>query len=95
MSDRIGRAFNRSGTTQTVALDISKAFDRIGMLVLFTNLSLMKFQVRYLAVFLLFLVIGGLVWFWMGNRDKIMQVMLELLKGPFLVLHFLKKVINV
>ena len=28
MSDRIGRAFNRSGTTQTVALDISKAFDR-------------------------------------------------------------------
>ena len=31
----------------------------------------------------------------MGNRDKIMQVMLELLKGLFLVLHFLKMVINV
>ena len=29
MSDRIARAFNRSGATQTVALDISKAFDRI------------------------------------------------------------------
>ena len=28
-SDRIARAFNRSGTTQAVALDISKAFDRI------------------------------------------------------------------
>ena len=27
--DRIARAFNRSGTTQAVALDISKAFDRV------------------------------------------------------------------
>ena len=27
VSDRIARAFNRSGTTQAVALDISKAFD--------------------------------------------------------------------
>ena len=29
VSDRIGRAFNRSGATGAVALDISKAFDRI------------------------------------------------------------------
>ena len=29
VSDRIGRAFNRSGATQAVALDISKAFDRV------------------------------------------------------------------
>ena len=29
VSDSIGRAFNRSGTTQPVALDISKAFDRV------------------------------------------------------------------
>ena len=29
ISGRIARAFNRSGTTQAVALDISKAFDRI------------------------------------------------------------------
>ena len=34
-----------------------------GMLVFFTNLSLMGFQVRYLAIFLLFSVIGGLRWF--------------------------------
>ena len=27
--DRIARAFNRSGATQTVALDISKAFDSV------------------------------------------------------------------
>ena len=29
VSDRIGRAFNRSGATQAVALDISKAFDKV------------------------------------------------------------------
>ena len=29
VSDRIARAFNRSGATQVVALDISKAFDRV------------------------------------------------------------------
>ena len=28
-SDRITRAFNRSGATQAVALDISEAFDRV------------------------------------------------------------------
>ena len=28
-SDRIARAFNRSGATQAVGLDISKAFDRV------------------------------------------------------------------
>ena len=29
MSDRIARAFNRSGATRAVALDVSKAFDRV------------------------------------------------------------------
>ena len=41
VSDRITRAFNRSGITQAVALDISKAFDRVWHAGLFTNLSLM------------------------------------------------------
>ena len=56
VSDRIARAFNRSGATRAIALDISKAFDiaEFGMLVFFTNLSLMDFQVRYLVLFLLF-----------------------------------------
>ena len=44
--NRIARAFNRSGATRAVALDISKAFDRVGMLVFFTNVSLMDFQVH-------------------------------------------------
>ena len=59
-----------------------------GMLVFFTNLSLMEFQVRYLALFLLFSVIDGFEWFWMGSLHKNIQLMLEFLKTPFLVLHF-------
>ena len=59
-----------------------------GMLVFFTNLSLMEFQVRYLALFLLFSVIDGFEWFWMESLDKNIQLMQEFLKAPFLVLHF-------
>ena len=47
VSDRIARAFNKSRATRDVALDISKAFDRIW------HAGLMKFQVRYLVLFLL------------------------------------------
>ena len=59
-----------------------------GMLVYFTNLSLMDFQVRYLALFLLFSVIGGFEWFWMKSLRKNIQLMLDFLKAPFIVLHF-------
>ena len=41
-----------------------------GMLVFFTNLSLMEFQVRYLALFLLSSVIDGFEWFWMESLHK-------------------------
>ena len=58
------------------------------MLVFFTNLSLMEFQVRYLALFLLFSVIDGFEWFWMGNLHNNIQLMLVFLKGLFLGLHF-------
>ena len=58
------------------------------MLVFFTNLSLMEFQVRYSALFLLFSVIDDFEWFWMESLDKNIQLMQEFLKAPFLVLHF-------
>ena len=57
------------------------------MLVFFTNLGLMEFQVKYLALFLIFSVIGGSEWFWMGSLHKNIQLMLVFLKAPFLVLH--------
>ena len=86
VSDRIARAFNRSGATRAVALDISKAFDRVWHAGLLHKL--MEFQVRYLALFLLFSVIGTFGWFWMGNLNKNIQLILKFLKVPFLLLHF-------
>ena len=59
------------------------------MLVFFTNLSLMECQVKYLVLFLLFLVIIVFKWFWMESLHKNIQLMVEFLKAPFLVLHFL------
>ena len=53
-----------------------------GMLVLFTNLSLMEFLVRYSALFLLFSVIDDFKWFWMESLHKNSQLMWEFLKAP-------------
>ena len=58
------------------------------MLIFLPNLSLMEFQVRYLALFLLFSVIDGFEWLWMGSLHKNIQLMLEFLKAPFLMLQF-------
>ena len=59
-----------------------------GMLVFFTNLIVMEFKVRYLALFFLFSVIDGFEWFWMGRFHKNIRLMLEFLKAPFLNLLF-------
>ena len=85
VSDRLGRAFNRSGH-----LIYSRILTWFGMLVFFTYLSLTQFQVGYLALFCLFSLIGGFVWLWMGSLDKNIRLMLVFLKAPFLVLHFSK-----
>ena len=82
LTDRIARAFNRFRATRAVEL-------LFHLLVYFTNLSFMEFQIRYLALFLPFSVTDGLEWFWMENLHKNIQLMLEFLNGPFLVLHFL------
>ena len=87
VSDRITRAFNRPGATRAVALDIPKAFDRLWLAGLFTNLSLMECWVRYLALFRFVSVIDGFEWFWMGSLIKSIQLILEFLKVPILVLH--------
>ena len=54
------------------------------MLVFFINLNLRDFQVKFLALFLLFTVIDGFEWFWMESLLKNFQLMLEFLKAPFL-----------
>ena len=69
VSDRIARAFNRSGTTRTVALDISKAFDWVWSAGLLHKL-------KYYGIL-------GFEWFWMGILHKNIQLTLEFLKDPF------------
>ena len=64
------------------------------MLVFFTNLSLMEFQVRYLVLFLLLSVIDGFEWFWMESLRKNIQLMLEFLRAPFLVLLYMNDLPN-
>ena len=54
------------------------------MLVFFTNFIIKEFQVIYLALFLLFSVKGGFRWLWM---NKNIQLKLEFMQSPFLVLH--------
>ena len=63
VSDRIARAFNRSVATRAVALDISKAFDRVWHAGLLHKLKSYRISGRYLALFLLFSVIDGFEWF--------------------------------
>ena len=60
VSDTIIRAFNRFRATGAVALYISKAFDRVWYAGLLHKLkSLIEYQVRHLALFLLFSGIDG------------------------------------
>ena len=86
LSDRIATAFNRSGATRAVALDISKAFDRVWHAGLLRKLK--SYGGQIFGLISSFLSNRRLRWFWMGNLHKNIQLMLEFLKGPFLVLHF-------
>ena len=90
VSDRIARAFNRSGAPRAVVLDISKAFDRVwdaGLLHKLKSYGISG-QIFGLILFLLFLVRGSFGSFWMGNLHKNIQLMPVFLKGLFLALHF-------
>ena len=86
VSDRIARAFNRSGATRAVALDIFKAFDRVWHAGLLHKLKSYGISGIFMEFFL-FSVIGGFGLFWMGNLHKNIQLMLLFLKGLFLVFH--------
>ena len=88
VSDRVAGAFNMSGAARAVALDISKAFDRVchaGHLYklksygisgqIFSRIS------SFLGNSLLRVVLDG-------KSSQDIQLMLKFLKGAFLVLHF-------
>ena len=88
VSDRITRVFNRSGATQGVTLDISKAFDRVWHAGPLHKLKSYGVSGQIFGLFLLFSVIDNLKWFLMESLHKNIQLMLELLMTPFLVQHF-------
>ena len=70
-----------------IFLSQTKMYQRLlagfGILVFFTNLSSMG-----MVLDLLFSVVDGFRWFWMGSLHNNDQLMLEFHKTPFLVLHF-------
>ena len=88
VSDRIARAFNRSGVTRAVTLDISKAFNRVWHAGLLHKLKSYVISGQIFCLISSFLSNTWLRWFWMGNIHKNIQLMLEFLKGLFSVLHF-------
>ena len=92
VSDRIARAFSKSGAPWAVALDISKAFDRVWNARLLHKLKSYGISGQ----------IFGLITSFLSNRQLRVvldrkspyeyqldiQEMLDFLKGPLLVLHF-------
>ena len=89
VSDRIARAFNRSGATRALALDISKAFDRVWHAGLLHKLKSYDFSGQIFVLIFSFL---SSRWLWLvldGSLHKNIQLVLEFLIGSFLAPHFL------
>ena len=88
VSDRIARAFNRSGATRAVALDISKAFDRVWHAGLLHKLKFYGISGQIFGLISSFLSNRRLRAVLDGKSSQEIQLMLESLKAPFLILHF-------
>ena len=87
VSDRFARVFSWSGATRDVTIDIFKTFHRIWHAVLLHKLRSYGISGQTFSL-LLFTVIGGFRWFWIGSLRKNFQLILEFFKASFLVLHF-------
>ena len=87
-SDRIATAFNRSGATWAVALNISKAFDRIWHASLLHKLKSYGISGQIFGLISSFLSSRQLWVVLDGSLHKNIQLMLEFLKALFLVLYF-------
>ena len=88
VSDRIARAFNRSGATRAVALDIFKAFDRVWYAGLLHKLKSYGIAGQIFCLISSFLSNRQLRVVWMESLHKNVQLMREPLKAPFLILRF-------
>ena len=88
VSDRIAKTFNRCGATRAVALDISKAFDRVWHAGLLHKLKSYGISGQIFSLISSFLSNRRLRVVLDGNLHKNILLMQEFLKAPFLVLHF-------
>ena len=88
VSDRIARAFNRSGATRAVALDIFKAFDRVWHAGLLHKVKSYGISGQIFGLISSFLSNRRLRAVLDGKSSQEIQLMLESLKAPFLILHF-------
>ena len=70
VSDRITRNFKRSGAARAVALNISKAFDRVWHAGLLRNLKAYRISGQIFGLFHFFSVIDGFQWFCMESLHK-------------------------
>ena len=88
MSGRTARVFNRSGTTRPVALDTSKAFDRVWHAGLLHELRSYGIADQIFGLISSFFSNSRLLMVLDGNPHKNIQLMLEFLRVSLLVLHF-------
>ena len=89
VSESIARAFNRSGATRQVALDISKAFHRVWHTGLLHKLNSYGISGQIIRLILSFLSNRRRQVALSRSFHKNIQLMLEFLNAPFLVLDFL------
>ena len=88
VSDRIARAFDRSGANWAIAHDISKAFDKIWHAGLTHKLNSYGISAQVFGIIYFFLSNRQLRRILDGSLHKNIQLMLEFLKAPFLDPHF-------
>ena len=88
VSDRIARAFDRCGATGDVALDISKAFNRVWNAGLLHKLKSYGMSGQIFGLISSFLSNRRLRVVLDGKSSQKYPVELEFLKVPFLDLHF-------
>ena len=70
LSYRIARAFSRSAANLAVVLDIFKAFDWVWHAGFFKKLKSYGISGKIFGLFLLFSIIDGIKWFWIGRLHK-------------------------
>ena len=87
VSDINASVFNRAGTTQSAARDISKAFNRMWHAGLLLKLKSYGISVWLFCLISFFSVIDVFLCFWNGSCHKNIKCMLDFSIALFLVLH--------